>query len=143
MYVGSRTDLLTLIRKPKCWLINISVSHASNRSTVVTFRSISSRYLMILTLSYYKRKEFLIILRKYAELRKARNKCRKTRKADPSTVSRKQSTPSFSKMEHLLPPDTHTNMYISGGKKCSFFGKFGVLCFLEIPGLRFAFLPYY
>ena len=56
MYVGSRTDLLTLIRKPKCWLINISVSHASNRSTVVTFRSISSRYLMILTLSYYKRK---------------------------------------------------------------------------------------
>ena len=98
---------------------------------------------MILTLSYYKRKEFLIILRKYAELRKARNKCRKTRKADPSTVSRKQSTPSFSKMEHLLPPDTHTNMHISGGKKCSFFGKFGVLCFLETPGLRFAFLPYY
>ena len=30
-----------------------------------------------------------------------------------------------------------------GVKKCSFFGKFGVLCFLEIPVLRFALLPYY
>ena len=29
------------------------------------------------------------------------------------------------------------------GKKCSFFGKFGVLCFLETPVLRFALLPYY
>ena len=32
---------------------------------------------------------------------------------------------------------------VSGGKKCSFFGKFGVLCFLEIPVLKFALLPYY
>ena len=30
-----------------------------------------------------------------------------------------------------------------GGKKCSFFGKFGVLCFLETPVLRFALMPYY
>ena len=30
-----------------------------------------------------------------------------------------------------------------GDKKCSFFWKFGVLCFLEIPILRFALLPYY
>ena len=28
-------------------------------------------------------------------------------------------------------------------KKCSFFGKFDVLCFLEIFVLRFALLPYY
>ena len=28
-------------------------------------------------------------------------------------------------------------------KKCSFFGKFGVLCFLETPVLKFALLPYY
>ena len=27
--------------------------------------------------------------------------------------------------------------------KCSFFGKFCVLCFLETPVLRFALLPYY
>ena len=27
--------------------------------------------------------------------------------------------------------------------KCLFFGKFGVLCFLETPVLRFALLPYY
>ena len=32
---------------------------------------------------------------------------------------------------------------VSGGKKCSFFGKFGVLCFLETPVLRFVLLPYY
>ena len=36
-----------------------------------------------------------------------------------------------------------TNMCVSGGKKCSFFGKFGVLCFLETPVFRFALLPYY
>ena len=29
------------------------------------------------------------------------------------------------------------------GKKCSFFEKFGVLCFLETPVLRLALLPYY
>ena len=32
---------------------------------------------------------------------------------------------------------------VSGGKKCSFFGKFGVLCFLETPVLRFSLLPYH
>ena len=32
-------------------------------------------------------------------------------------------------------------MSVSGGKKCLFFGKFGVLCFLETPVLRFALLP--
>ena len=32
---------------------------------------------------------------------------------------------------------------VSGGKKCLFFGKFDVLCFLGTPVLRFAFLPYY
>ena len=35
------------------------------------------------------------------------------------------------------------NVSVSGGKKYSFFGKFGVLCFLETPVLRFALLPYY
>ena len=29
------------------------------------------------------------------------------------------------------------------GKKCLFFEKFGMLCFFETPGFRFAFLPYY
>ena len=29
-----------------------------------------------------------------------------------------------------------------GGKKCSFFENFGKLCFLGIPGLRFALLAY-
>ena len=34
-------------------------------------------------------------------------------------------------------------MCVSGGKKCLFFGNFGVLCFLGTPVLRFALLPYY
>ena len=38
---------------------------------------------------------------------------------------------------------TRTYLCVSGGKKCSFFGKFGVLCFLETRILRFALLPYY
>ena len=29
------------------------------------------------------------------------------------------------------------------GKNCSFSGKFGVLCFLEAPVLRFSLLPYH
>ena len=32
---------------------------------------------------------------------------------------------------------------VSGSKKCSLFEKFGVLCFLETPVLRFVRLPYY
>ena len=32
---------------------------------------------------------------------------------------------------------------VSGGKKCSFFGKFDVLCFPETPFSRFTLLPYY
>ena len=36
-----------------------------------------------------------------------------------------------------------TYVCVSGGKKCSFFGKFGVLCFLETLVLRFALLLYY
>ena len=38
---------------------------------------------------------------------------------------------------------SRTYVCISGGKKCSLFGKFGVLCFLETPVLRFALLTYY
>ena len=58
-------------------------------------------------------------------------------------VSRKQSTPNFPKNKHFLNPDTHTYVSVLGSKKCSFFGKFCVLCFLETPILRFALLPHY
>ena len=58
-------------------------------------------------------------------------------------VSKKQSALSFPKNEHFLPFDTHTYVCPSEGKKCSFFGKLGALCFLETPVLRFALLPYY
>ena len=49
----------------------------------------------------------------------------------------------FSESEHFSPPDMLTYVRVSGGMKCSFLGKFGVLCFLETPVLRFALLPYY
>ena len=43
----------------------------------------------------------------------------------------------------LLQLILRTCVCVSGGKKCSFFRKFGELCFLETPVLRFALLPYY
>ena len=49
----------------------------------------------------------------------------------------------FRKNKNFLPSDTHTYVCISGGKKCKFSRKFGMLCFLETPKLRFALLPYY
>ena len=49
----------------------------------------------------------------------------------------------FFEKRSFLPPGPHTHTYISGGKKCSFFGKFGLLCFLVTPILRFTCLPYY
>ena len=45
----------------------------------------------------------------------------------------------FRKSEHFFPPDTYT----SGGKKCSFYGKFCLPCFLETHVLRFALLANY
>ena len=54
-----------------------------------------------------------------------------------------KASPNFPKKEHLLPTDTDTDVCVSGTKKCSFFGKFGVLCFLKTPVLRFVFLYYY
>ena len=45
-------------------------------------------------------------------------------------VTKIQSTPNFPKNERFLPPDTHTYVCVSGGKKRSFFGKFDVLFIL-------------
>ena len=43
-----------------------------------------------------------------------------------SRFIRQQSTPNFPKNKLFLPPDTHTHLSVSRGKKCSFFGRFGV-----------------
>ena len=50
----------------------------------------------------------------------------------------------FRKTNISYPPIHTHHMYVcvSGGKKCLFFGNFGVFCFLETPVLRFALLPY-
>ena len=60
-----------------------------------------------------------------------------------SVIGQKGESPNFPKNEDFLPPDTHTYVCVSASKKYSFCGKFGVLCSLEIPVLRFALLPYY
>ena len=51
-------------------------------------------------------------------------------------ASRKQNAPNFPKNEHFLPPNMHTYVRVSSGKKCSFFRKFDVLCLLEKPVFR-------
>ena len=48
----------------------------------------------------------------------------------------------FRKTNIFCPLETLTKVCVSGGKKCSFFEKFGVLCFIETPVLRLAFLLY-
>ena len=53
-------------------------------------------------------------------------------------VTRKQNMPNFLKNIHFLHSDMHTCVCVSGDKKCSSFGKFGVICFLVTPALRFA-----
>ena len=58
-------------------------------------------------------------------------------------VTRKQSKPNFPKNEHFLPRDTCRYKCVSEDKKCSFSGKFDVLCFIVTSVLRFALLPYY
>ena len=47
----------------------------------------------------------------------------------------------FPKNKHFLPPDMHTYVCVSGGKKCLLFGNFDVFAFLKHP--FFALLPYY
>ena len=44
-----------------------------------------------------------------------------------------------------MSPSTNfpKNVGVSGSKKCLFYGKFNVLCFLETPVLKLALLPYY
>ena len=49
----------------------------------------------------------------------------------------------FSERRTFPTPNTHTYACVSEGKKCSFFGKFGVLGFLLTSVLRFVLLPYY
>ena len=46
-------------------------------------------------------------------------------------------------MTSNFPKNERTYVCVSGGKNVRFFGKFGVLSFLEIRVLRFALLPCY
>ena len=57
-------------------------------------------------------------------------------------VRRKQSTPNFPKNDYFLPSHPQTCVCLSGGTKCLFFGKFGVLsCNNHFQICRFALLP--
>ena len=71
-----------------------------------------------------------------------------TNKLLPSVIKQKSESQNgcFKKINHAKFSQKQTlNKYlrVSGGKKCLFFGKVGVLCFLETPVLRFALLLYY
>ena len=78
----------------------------------------------------------------------------KTKHAKLSKKTRTFCTPWYVHGSSSIPPENirkpevfrgyrSGTVYTSGCKKCSFFGKFGVLCFLETRVLRFALLPYY
>ena len=77
--------------------------------------------------------EILLIIRQKG---KSQNGCFKKKKKNKARQI-------FQKKHHFLTPDMHIYVCVSWGKKCSFFGKFGKLCFLETPILRYALLPYY
>ena len=51
--------------------------------------------------------------------------------------------PNFPKNKHFLPPDMHMNVCVLEDKKCSYFGKLDMLCFLVKPILKFTLLSYY
>ena len=54
-------------------------------------------------------------------------------------VLQENKTPNFLYFLAHIP----TGICVSGAKKCYFFRKFGVLCFLVTPVLRFTLFPYY
>ena len=60
-------------------------------------------------------------------------------KGESQNGGSKKARQIFRKNERFLHPDTHRSVFISGGKKCLFFGKFGELCFLVTPFNHFAF----
>ena len=55
---------------------------------------------------------------------------------------KKTKLATFSEKRTFLTP-LCTYQCVLGGKKCSFFGKVGMLCFLGTPVLRFSLLSYY
>ena len=65
--------------------------------------------------------------------------CKKTKYAKFSKKKKQKKQTN----KYFFPPDTHTQVWVLGIKNFSFFGKFGVLCFLVTPVLRFTLLPYY
>ena len=90
-------------------------------------------YRFVLLQKCFKKKSHCVmshssVIRKNGE---SQNGCFKTRKH--TKFSEKQT--------FVTPWSAHVR--VSGGKKCSFFGNFGVLSFRETPVLRFALFPYY
>ena len=60
-------------------------------------------------------------------------------------ISHKPENNSDNRITHLIFCiwTEYGKICVSGGKKCSFFGKFGVLCFLQTSILRFGLFRYY
>ena len=76
-------------------------------------------------------------------LRDARKENKTKGRISKRVLPENKARQNFPKNKNFLRPDTHTYVCVSGGKKFLSFGKFGVLCFLVTPALRFALLPYY
>ena len=66
-------------------------------------------------------------------------------KAKLSQIGHKKKTKhaKFPEKQIFLPSDLHTEVCVSGSKKSWLLGKFGVLCFLVTPVLRFTLSAYY
>ena len=58
-------------------------------------------------------------------------------------VLQENKTRQIFRKENISYPLIRTRVCVSRGKKCSFFEKFGVFCFLVTAILRFGLLPYY
>ena len=70
---------------------------------------------------------------------------RRIRRACQNWFRKKESRPNFPKTNlsyPLIRVHVQTCVCVSGGEKYSFFGKFGVLCFLLTTVLRFVLLSY-
>ena len=88
----------------------------------------------IVTISKIQRVIFFIFSEKEVNTLRRQIVNNKTKKANLKTgVSRKQSASNFPKKKHFSPPDMHMYVCLSKGKRYLFFGKFGVLYFLETP----------
>ena len=135
MFHGTQKKISFRKRKNLTWM---TIHHVTLRNFRQIFTYLALSDAVFLVLKAQNHFVFIYFWKYLIRYKKGKRANHKT-----GVSKKKQSTPNFSKNEYFLTPDTHLYVCVSGVKKCSFFGKFGVLCFLETPILRFVLLPYY